>query len=199
MRERMDRDTSASTAPARVPATEEAAARRGWSWAAFTAAAFAAGKQQAVLAALLAICLVLQYLLWFAEDGLRQTKALRVANQAQTEENAALNERNRALEADVLDLKKGLMAIEERARAEIGMVRHDETFYRILERPIPKPEEIPPLKAAAKPATTPRTAKPANTSTSAVKPAALTPSKPTTPTPAVKPPKPPANKPATPQ
>ena len=93
---------------------------------------------QILVAALIAVLVFLQYLLWIAEDGVRQTYALRVAIQAQTEENAELNERNRALEADVKDLKSGLMAIEERARSEMGMIRRDETFYRLLEQP-PKP------------------------------------------------------------
>lgn len=175
MRGRNDGNTSPSTAPARAPEAEEAAARRGWSWTALKATAFASGKEQILLAALLALFIVLQYLLWFAEDGWRQTRALRIANQAQTEENAALNERNRALEADVLDLKNGLMAIEERARAEIGMVRTDETFYRILDRPLPQAHELPPAKVtppARKPAAAHKAPLPAAKSPATNNPAA---------------------------
>ena len=105
---------------------------------------------QVLMAVLLAVLLIVQYRLWLAEDGTRQTRALRIANQAQTEENAALNERNRALQADVMDLKSGLMAIEERARSEIGMVRPDETFYQILEQPAPPPKpSVTPAKPVA--------------------------------------------------
>ncbi|MBL8250553.1 MAG: cell division protein FtsB [Candidatus Competibacter sp.] len=92
---------------------------------------------QILIAVLIAALGTLQYLLWIDEDGLRQSYALRVSVQAQTEENAALNERNRALEADIQDLKTGLTAIEERARSEMGMIRQDETFYRLLEKPEP--------------------------------------------------------------
>jgi len=99
---------------------------------------------QILMAALIAVLVFLQYLLWVAEDGVRQTFALRVSVQAQTEENAALNERNRALEADIKDLKTGLVAIEERARSEIGMIRRDETFYRLLEQPLQ--QTAPPAK-----------------------------------------------------
>lgn len=94
---------------------------------------------QILVAALIAALVALQYLLWIDEDGVRQSYALRVSVQAQTEQNAALNERNRALEADIKDLKTGLTAIEERARSEMGMIRQDETFYRLLERPTPPP------------------------------------------------------------
>ncbi len=102
-----------------------------------------------LIAALIIVLVSLHYLLWLAEDGVRQTQALRISIQAQTEENAAMNERNRALEADVIDLKNGLMAIEERARSEVGMIRADETFYRILDQPLPKPPvEVVPAKPA---------------------------------------------------
>jgi cell division protein FtsB len=39
--------------------------------------------------------------------------------------------RNDALDADVRDLKTGSEAIEERARAELGMIRQDEVFFQI--------------------------------------------------------------------
>ncbi len=108
------------------------------------------GTWQLLIAALIVLLVLLHYLLWLAEDGVRQTQALRISIQAQTEENAAMNERNRALEADVIDLKNGLMAIEERARSEVGMIRADETFYRILDQPLPQPTvEIAPAKPAA--------------------------------------------------
>jgi len=36
------------------------------------------------------------------------------------------------LSAEVADLKSGLEAIEERARAELGMIDEDETFYQFV-------------------------------------------------------------------
>ena len=59
------------------------------------------------------------------------------------EQNQRLGERNRALAAEVLDLKKGLEAVEEKARREMGMVKEGETFYQIVDRasfsgPVPK-------------------------------------------------------------
>ena len=39
--------------------------------------------------------------------------------------------RNATLEAEVLNLKQGIAAAEERARTELGMVAQDETFYLI--------------------------------------------------------------------
>ncbi len=50
----------------------------------------------------------------------------------QSLQNANLAQRNALLEADIDDLKIGLEAIEERARNELGLIKKDETFYRIL-------------------------------------------------------------------
>jgi cell division protein FtsB len=53
--------------------------------------------------------------------------------EAQIEVNGRLKARNAALDAEVRDLKQGLEAIEERARSELGMIRHDEIFFHLLE------------------------------------------------------------------
>jgi cell division protein FtsB len=51
---------------------------------------------------------------------------------AQREVNGRLTQRNETLEAEVRDLKTGYEAIEERARAELGMIRQDELFIQVL-------------------------------------------------------------------
>ncbi len=82
----------------------------------------------------------LQYRLWFGDANLLQLIALRQQIEEQQTENEKLQTRNRQLEAEVVDLKKGLSAIEERARSDQGMVRSDEAFYQLVE-PLPKPME----------------------------------------------------------
>ena len=52
---------------------------------------------------------------------------------AQRAANAELEQRNQYLEIEVLDLKNGLEAVEERARSELGMIGERETFYLIIE------------------------------------------------------------------
>ena len=160
-------------------------------------------KLQLLAAVLIAVLVFLHYLLWIDEDGVRQTHALSIGIRAQTEENAELAERNRALAAEVEDLKGGLMAIEEQARSDMGMIRPDETFYRLLEKPQPATpiKTTPPPKPAlpAKPSTPAQAAKPASPaklSAQAAKPAPL--AKPSAP--AVKPASPakPATQPAKP-
>mgnify|MGYP001031663837 CR=1 FL=1 len=82
---------------------------------------------------LIALLLGLQYKLWVGEGSLAEIWSLYQAGEVQRDENARLKERNAALEAEVQDLKKGLDAIEERARSELGMIKDGETFYQIVE------------------------------------------------------------------
>jgi cell division protein FtsB len=83
---------------------------------------------------ILVILLVyLQYRLWLGDGGLLELWNVHQEVEAQRDENARLRERNEALNAQVLDLKQGLDAIEERAREDMGMVKQGETFYQIVE------------------------------------------------------------------
>lgn len=45
----------------------------------------------------------------------------------------SLQERNQALDAEVMDLKTGIEAIEERARSEMGMIKKDEIYYQVID------------------------------------------------------------------
>lgn len=70
--------------------------------------------------------------LWLAESGIRRTGDLREAVVQQREQNEALRKRNRSLEAEVLNLKNGRAAAEERARTDLGMIGRSETFYQVV-------------------------------------------------------------------
>jgi cell division protein FtsB len=78
--------------------------------------------------------LLLQYRLWLSDDGLREVWRLEAEVLTQTSHNGELANRNAELNAEVLDLKQGLAAAEERARSELGMVGNDETFFQIMPR-----------------------------------------------------------------
>jgi len=82
---------------------------------------------------LLAIAgLGLQADLWFSEDGYRKTLKLRAAVAEQREINDFLRDRNAALDAEVVNLKQGMDAAEERARTDLGMIGRSETFYQVV-------------------------------------------------------------------
>ena len=74
----------------------------------------------------------LQAELWLSDDGYRKTIKLRTAVAEQRELNESLRERNAALDAEVINLKQGLDAAEERARTDLGMIGRSETFYQVV-------------------------------------------------------------------
>ncbi|GBC56107.1 cell division protein diviC (FtsB), stabilizes FtsL against RasP cleavage [Stutzerimonas stutzeri] len=75
----------------------------------------------------------LQYRLWVGEGSLAQVNSLNKQIADQQGENEQLLERNRILEAEVLELKQGMETVEERARQELGMVKEGETLYQLIE------------------------------------------------------------------
>ena len=82
-----------------------------------------------ILVVLLAL---LQYRLWFGEGSVRSIVKLKQQVAQQTAKNRQLMQRNKALIAEVRDLKSGHQAVEERARNELGMIKQYETFYQIV-------------------------------------------------------------------
>ena len=86
-----------------------------------------------LLLGLLLLLVILQITLWFGGGGLLELWQQHQEVEVQREENARLRERNEALNAEVLDLKQGLEAVEEHAREDLGMVKEGEVFYQVVE------------------------------------------------------------------
>jgi cell division protein FtsB len=86
-----------------------------------------------LLLGLLLLLVILQVTLWFGGGGLLDLWDQHREVEAQRDENARLRERNEALNAEVLDLKQGLDAVEEHAREDLGMVKEGEVFYQVVE------------------------------------------------------------------
>jgi len=86
-----------------------------------------------------ALIVALQYPMWLGKGGWLQVRETDRQLAAQREANARLKARNDGLDAEVRDLKTGFEAIEERARSELGMVRHDEVFFQ-LQAASPRPD-----------------------------------------------------------
>jgi cell division protein FtsB len=70
---------------------------------------------------------------WFGEGGANDFRDKKAQLSLQIEKNKKLELRNEELKAEVDDLKKGLEAIEERARSEMGMIKPGETFIQVIE------------------------------------------------------------------
>jgi cell division protein FtsB len=81
------------------------------------------------------VVLLLQYRLWLSQEGLQELTRLELAVEKQKAENAAAVSRNAELAAEVRDLKKGVTALEERARSDLGMIANNETFFQVVPPP----------------------------------------------------------------
>lgn len=88
--------------------------------------------RRVVIVLLMLLVALLQLKLW-GPDGVPKVRTLEQAIATQREENARLRTRNAALEAEVRNLKEGREAIEERARAELGLIAPDEIFYHVID------------------------------------------------------------------
>ena len=84
-----------------------------------------------VIAALL---LVVQGDLWFGKGNMPYVMSLRKQLVAQRAANVQARERNERVAAEVVDLKEGLEMVEEKARAELGMVRPNEILVQVTAR-----------------------------------------------------------------
>jgi cell division protein FtsB len=76
----------------------------------------------------------LQYRLWVGDGSLEELHTLRQQIADYKAEIAQMKARNRALLAEVEDLKHGQSAIEERARSELGMIKQGEVFLQVIEQ-----------------------------------------------------------------
>jgi len=85
-----------------------------------------------IMAVLAIAGLWLQGQLWLSDAGVSKTRDLNHAVQEQRVLNDGLRERNSALEAEVINLKNGKAAAEERARTDLGMIGKSETFYQVV-------------------------------------------------------------------
>lgn len=111
-----------------------------------------------IVICLAGLLLLIQYPLWLGKGGWLRVWDLDQQVVLAKQKNAQLAARNVKLNSEVQDLKDGTGAIEERARSELGMIKQDEIFIRVL--PPAEPSAIPAPAAIDSPpavATTPQT------------------------------------------
>jgi len=91
-------------------------------------------RTKLILAVLAALFLGLQYSFWLGDFGVVRYWQLEERVQAQKQVNERLEARNDQLQAEVIDLKHGTDALEERARSQLGMIKEGEEFYQVIEQ-----------------------------------------------------------------
>ena len=87
------------------------------------------------------LLLMVQADLWFGKGNQRYVMGLQAQLDAQRVANVAAAARNARIEAELNDLVEGLEMVEERARADLGMLKPDEILVQI--QPLPDPAATP--------------------------------------------------------
>ena len=87
-----------------------------------------------ILLLLVIVILFMQIKIWVSKDGYQQMSVLQNSVDTQIKNNIFLEDRNKALEVEIRDLKIGTEAIEERARKDLGLIGKDEIMYIIIDQ-----------------------------------------------------------------
>lgn len=95
---------------------------------------------------LVVVIVLLQWPMWLGKGSWATVLKLQDQLSEQRDANQKLAARNESLTAEVVNLKTGYDAVEERARSELGMIRQDEVFFQVL-----KPGSMPRPVAAVAP------------------------------------------------
>ena len=83
---------------------------------------------------LVALLVVVQSDLWFGKGNLPYVMGLRKQLAEQRALNDSARGRNQRVAAEVVDLREGLEMVEEKARAELGMVKPNEILVQVTAR-----------------------------------------------------------------
>ncbi len=86
-----------------------------------------------LLGGVVLLTVMLQYRLIFGEGGLQQVSDYQQQITVLNQQDLLKKERNERIYREVLGLRKGDEALEERARNELGMIGKNETFYQYLQ------------------------------------------------------------------
>jgi cell division protein FtsB len=79
------------------------------------------------------LTLQLQYRLWLGDGSINEISTYQTRLDELKIQVEEKKHRNAMLYAEVLDLRKGQEAVEERARDELGMIKAGETFIQVIE------------------------------------------------------------------
>lgn len=81
---------------------------------------------------LFGVCCFLGYDLYYGHNGYLQYKNVAVELQKVQHRALLLKQENQEIAAQINDLQQGLVAVEELARSELGLIKPNERFFRVL-------------------------------------------------------------------
>lgn len=81
--------------------------------------------------ALIILLVILHGQLWFGRGSVPSVAKLTRQLEDQRVKNVAASRANESLAAEINDLREGLEMVEERARAELGMIKANEIYVQV--------------------------------------------------------------------
>ncbi len=99
-----------------------------------------------ITAILLVLCGFLVYDIYFGHNGVQQYKKMELQLEREEQQALVLQKRNQEITDQISDFTlQGTVAVEELARSELGLIKPNERFYRviatdeeIIKMPLPK-------------------------------------------------------------
>ena len=89
--------------------------------------------RKVLILVLLVVLVGLQSRLWLGEGSFAHVNTLQAKVSRKVAENGVKVQRNKILRAEIIELKRGLESIEEKARSEFGLIKEGETFFLLIE------------------------------------------------------------------
>jgi len=74
----------------------------------------------------------LQYHVWYGENSLYKVEQLQQSIAEQKLQNSQLKQQNELLKKEILLVRNEPKILEEKARENLGLIKQDEVFYRII-------------------------------------------------------------------
>ena len=78
------------------------------------------------------VCVFLAYDLYYGYNGRQQYERVQVQLQEAQTQALYLQKQNQDVADQINDLQQGSIAVEELARSELGLIKPNERFYRVL-------------------------------------------------------------------
>lgn len=77
-------------------------------------------------------CLLLVYDLYYGRNGIQKYQEVAKEFEVAQKKSLELKKRNQDVVDQIADLRQGSVAIEELARSELGLIKPNERFFRVL-------------------------------------------------------------------
>lgn len=77
-------------------------------------------------------CLLLVYDLYYGRNGIQKYQEVAQQLEIAQKHSLDLQKRNQNVSDQIVDLRQGSVAIEELARSELGLIKPNERFFRVL-------------------------------------------------------------------